>query len=176
VRRASESLSVLRQYDQQRRTRCGAWCEERARAASPAASLRAKGCVIICPINREKQRGDVKRAVASARTSEHDRASVVLWISSRSPTASHSFAVLAPASQPAFSPLNAHYRYNRKKYTPAIIQMINKPQMREEVRPLTSKIPILKRIVPIVSVRSFFIAKSLHQSHSLVWVISISSI
>ena len=27
---ADASLSVLREYDQQRRTRCGAWCEERA--------------------------------------------------------------------------------------------------------------------------------------------------
>ena len=51
---ADASLSVLREYDQQRRTRCGAWCEERAGAASPAASLRAKGCVIVCPIYREK--------------------------------------------------------------------------------------------------------------------------
>jgi len=64
MRRASESLNVLREYDQQRRTRCEAWCEERAGAASPAASLRAKGCVIVCSINREKQRGDVKRTGA----------------------------------------------------------------------------------------------------------------
>jgi|GEM_PF-4832671 len=75
MRRASESLNVRHEYDQQRRTRCGAWCEERAGAASPAASLRARGCVFICSINCEKQRGDVKRAGASARTSEHDRAS-----------------------------------------------------------------------------------------------------
>jgi hypothetical protein len=54
VRRANESLSVRHEYDQQRRTRCGAWCEERAGVASPAASLRAQGCVIVCPINREK--------------------------------------------------------------------------------------------------------------------------
>ena len=39
MRRASESLNVRHEYDQQRRTRCGAWCEERAGAASPAASL-----------------------------------------------------------------------------------------------------------------------------------------
>jgi hypothetical protein len=51
---ANESLSVMHEYDQQRRTRCGAWCEEQAGAASPAASLRAKGCVIVCPIYREK--------------------------------------------------------------------------------------------------------------------------
>ena len=75
MRRASESLNVRHEYDQQRRTRCEAWCEERAEAASPAASLRARGCVFICPINHGKQRGDVKRAGASARTSEHDRAS-----------------------------------------------------------------------------------------------------
>jgi len=81
VHRASESLNVPREYDQQRRTRCEAWCEERAGAASPAASLRAKGCVIVSPINREKQRGDVKRTgtkwaqANGARRSEHDRAS-----------------------------------------------------------------------------------------------------
>jgi hypothetical protein len=33
VRRVSESLSVSHEYNQQRRTRCIAWCEERARAA-----------------------------------------------------------------------------------------------------------------------------------------------
>jgi hypothetical protein len=31
-----------------------AWCEERAGTASPEASVRAKGCVIVCPIYREK--------------------------------------------------------------------------------------------------------------------------
>jgi hypothetical protein len=41
---ADASLSVLREYDQQRRTRCGAWCEERAGAAAGAgASRRARG-------------------------------------------------------------------------------------------------------------------------------------
>jgi hypothetical protein len=67
----------------QRRARCEAWCEERAGAASPEASVRAKGCVLFCPINREEQRGDVKREragadlliVAPARASEYDRAS-----------------------------------------------------------------------------------------------------
>jgi len=54
MRRASESLNVRLKYDQQRRTRCEAWCEERARAASPAASLRARGCVFVCPINWRK--------------------------------------------------------------------------------------------------------------------------
>ena len=47
----------------------------------------------------EKQRGDVKRAGASARTSEHDRASTYLTSNGRSPPtshASHDFAVLAP--------------------------------------------------------------------------------
>jgi len=47
----------------------------------------------------EKQRGDVKRAGASARTSEHDRASAYQPNSSRSPPASHAShdcAVLAP--------------------------------------------------------------------------------
>jgi hypothetical protein len=53
----------------------GVGCEERAGAPSPAASREQRGAFIICPINREKQRGDVKRAGASARTSEHDRAS-----------------------------------------------------------------------------------------------------
>jgi len=42
-------------------------------AAGARASRQARG-VIVCSINREKQRGDVKRAGASARTSEHDRA------------------------------------------------------------------------------------------------------
>ena len=63
---ASESLSVLHISHQQRQTRCEAWCEERAGTASPEASMRAKGCVYICPINREKQRGDVRRNGASA--------------------------------------------------------------------------------------------------------------
>jgi len=71
----SPGLKVFSGTLPQRRTRCEAWCEERAVTASPAASLRAKGCVIVCSINREKQRSDVRRAGASARTSEHDRAS-----------------------------------------------------------------------------------------------------
>ena len=56
---ASESLSVLHISHQQRRARCAAWCEERAGTASPEASMRAKGCVFVSPINHEKQRGDV---------------------------------------------------------------------------------------------------------------------
>ena len=63
---ASESLSVLHMSHQQRRTGCEAWCEERAGTASPEASMRAKGCVFICPINHEKQRGDVSRNGAGA--------------------------------------------------------------------------------------------------------------
>jgi len=34
--------------------------------ASPEASVRAKGCVFVCPINREKQRCDVRRNGAGA--------------------------------------------------------------------------------------------------------------
>ena len=38
------SLSVLREYDQQRRTGCEAWCEERAGAAAgDRATRRARG-------------------------------------------------------------------------------------------------------------------------------------
>jgi len=75
MRRASESLNVLREYDQQRRTRCGAWCEERAGAAAGAGATRQARGVILPTGHSGKQRGDVKRAGASARTSEHDRAS-----------------------------------------------------------------------------------------------------
>jgi hypothetical protein len=52
--------------NKQRRARCEAWCEERVGTASPEASVRAKGCVFVCPINREKQRGDVRRNGAGA--------------------------------------------------------------------------------------------------------------
>src|SRR5512136_2346686 len=69
------------------------------------------------------------------------------------------------ALRPAHFLLNMHYRYSRKKYTPAIIQMINNPQIIEEVRPLTSKIPMLKRIAPIVRTRSFFAAIKIHQQY-----------
>ena len=58
--------TVRHDYDQQRRTGCEAWCEERAGTASPAASVRAKGCVFVSPINHEKQRGDVRRNGAGA--------------------------------------------------------------------------------------------------------------
>jgi len=58
-----------------------------------------------CRINRGKeQRGDVKRAGASARTSEHDRASACQPSNRRSPPASHAShdcAVQSPAPRPA---------------------------------------------------------------------------
>jgi hypothetical protein len=73
------------------------------------------------------------------------------------------FDVLPQATRPAFSLLDTLYRYIMKKYTPAIIQITNNPQMRKEVRPLTSKTPMLKRIAPIVRIRSFFIATTLHR-------------
>jgi hypothetical protein len=53
---ANESLSVISGYNQQRRTRCEVWCEERAGAASPKRAGWVKGCVIIPTINREKAR------------------------------------------------------------------------------------------------------------------------
>ena len=43
MRRADESLSVPREYEQQRRTRCGAWCEERAFAAVGAGACDKPG-------------------------------------------------------------------------------------------------------------------------------------
>ena len=47
MRRASESLNVRHEYDQQRRTRCEAWCEERAGAAAGAGAARqARGVII----------------------------------------------------------------------------------------------------------------------------------
>jgi hypothetical protein len=44
----------------------------RAGATISAATLRARGCNIICLINRKKQRGDEKRSGALVKTSEHD--------------------------------------------------------------------------------------------------------
>ena len=38
------------------------------------------------------------------------------------------------------------------------MQMINNPQIMVEVRLLTSNMPALKRIVPMVRIREFFIA------------------
>ena len=56
MRRADESLSVLHEYDQQRRTRCGAWCEERAGAAAGAGATRqARGVILSTGQLREKQ-------------------------------------------------------------------------------------------------------------------------
>jgi len=40
MRRADESLSVRHLLSTQQRTRCGAWCEERARAAAGAGAAR----------------------------------------------------------------------------------------------------------------------------------------
>ena len=75
MRRASESLNVRHEYDQQRRTRCGAWFEERAGQQAPPRACEQGGASSSARSTEEKQRGDVKRAGASARTSEHDRAS-----------------------------------------------------------------------------------------------------
>jgi len=61
--------------DLQRRTFREAVCEERAGAAAGAGAARQARGVILPTGNSGKQRGDVKRAGASARTSEHDRAS-----------------------------------------------------------------------------------------------------
>jgi hypothetical protein len=43
------------------------------------------------------------------------------------------------------------------------MQTINNPQMIDEVRPLTSKMPMLNRIVPTVRTRSFFMTTIFHQ-------------
>jgi hypothetical protein len=59
VRRASESLSVLHEYDQQRRTFREAVCEERAGAAAGAGATRQARGVILPTGNSGKQRGDV---------------------------------------------------------------------------------------------------------------------
>ena len=80
MRRASESLNVRHEYDQQRRTRCEAWCEERAGQQAPPRACEQGGASSSARSTEEKQRGDVKRAGASARTSEHDRASSYLLI------------------------------------------------------------------------------------------------
>jgi len=73
-------------------------------------------------------------------------------------------------------PINPCHRYNRKKYTPATIQMINNPQIMDEVRMPASKIPTLSSIAPIVRIRSFFTATVLHQSCVPVWVYGITAI
>ena len=70
----SESLSVSHEYDQQRRTFREAVCEKRAGAADgDRAKRRARGVILSTRQLRKSKGGDVKRAVASARTSEHDR-------------------------------------------------------------------------------------------------------
>jgi len=64
----------MHEYDQQRRARCEAWCEERAGAAAGAGvSRQARGVILPTGQLQESKGGDVKRAGASARTSEHDR-------------------------------------------------------------------------------------------------------
>ena len=80
MRRATESLSVMHLLSTQRRARCGAWCEERAgqplapeQRDKPGASSYQQG-------NPENKGGDVKRAGASARTSEHDRPIFVIMV------------------------------------------------------------------------------------------------
>ena len=51
-----KSLSVMHVPDQQRRTRCGAWCEERAEAAAGAgASRQAWGVIVSTGQPGEKQ-------------------------------------------------------------------------------------------------------------------------
>ena len=102
MRRVSESLNVRHEYDQQRRTRCGAWCEERAGAAAGAGATRQARGVILSTGNSGKQQGDVKRAGASARTSEHDRAFFISFDQLRedrrpAPHASCTFGALAHA-------------------------------------------------------------------------------
>ncbi|MDO9034828.1 MAG: hypothetical protein Q7U51_06465 [Methanoregula sp.] len=56
MRRADESLSVLHEYDQQRRTFREAVCEERARAAAGAGAARqARGVLYLNRATPEKQ-------------------------------------------------------------------------------------------------------------------------
>ena len=63
MRRASESLSVLHEYDQQRRTFREAVCEERARAAAGAGACDKPGASSYQQDNSGKSKGgDVKRA------------------------------------------------------------------------------------------------------------------
>jgi len=68
MRRADESLSVLHEYDQQRRTFREAVCEERARAAAGAGACDKPGAYCISTGQLRKSKGgDVKRVGASAR-------------------------------------------------------------------------------------------------------------
>jgi hypothetical protein len=86
---ATESLIVKHVPVQQRRSFREAVCEEWAGAAAGAGATRQARCVFLPTGYNVKQRGDVKRAGASARTSEHDRASAYQPISGRTPPASN---------------------------------------------------------------------------------------
>jgi hypothetical protein len=55
MRRATESLSVMHVLSTQRRTRCGAWCEERAGAAAGAGATRQAMGVILSTGHSGKQ-------------------------------------------------------------------------------------------------------------------------
>ena len=62
MRRASESLNVMHEYHQQRRTFREAVCEERAGAAAGAGATRqARGVILSTGQLRENKGGDVKR-------------------------------------------------------------------------------------------------------------------
>jgi len=74
-------MSVTHVPDQQRRVFREAVCEERAGTAAGAGATRQARGVILLTGNSKKQ-----RAGASARTSEHDRASSSLLISERGST------------------------------------------------------------------------------------------
>ena len=52
------SLSVMHDYDQQRRIRCGAWCEERAGAAAGAGAARQARGVILSTGQLRKSKGE----------------------------------------------------------------------------------------------------------------------
>jgi len=61
MRRASESLNVPQRYDQQRRTRCGAWCEERAGQPLAPEQRDKPGASSYQQDNPKNKGGDVKR-------------------------------------------------------------------------------------------------------------------
>ena len=65
VRRASESLNVRHEYDQQRRTRCEAWCEERAGQPLAPEQRDKPGASFYQQDNPGKQGGDVSGTGAS---------------------------------------------------------------------------------------------------------------
>jgi hypothetical protein len=55
------------------------------------------------------------------------------------------------------------YRYSRKKYTMAMIQMVKRPQTRDEdVRKLSTRTPMLSAIAPKVRARLCFTGTSSH--------------